>query len=324
MRYEHALRSAHKAVRPKRPGLGLLILLVSAVFLLTLMACAERAGDAGSKDTAAAAAQTGTPVANPGAGDPTAPAKPLPPPPADLATDTIPLRTPDNGPARYGIPSGRIYQVYKGARSGFRMTIFDQYGMRERRVDSSAPYPSGTPGPFQNTLFITTRDFFGTLDKSIDKAWRRPNDIDDLYMKSDSGKRFSLGDLSFIQATQMGERLPDTVIDGYHCRVVKVTRPGFTDTRWVWRGIMIRQHFAPVEGGDFYIETVELTPNVPTNDSLFTFPQGTKLQELPAEGGPRGPGQGIPSRMPPGMPSGAPNTPPMAPNGPMQGMPKMP
>jgi hypothetical protein len=283
MSYDSSLQMAQAAARRKRPSLGLLLLLITAVLLLVMIGCSDRtssgsSSDSTAADTAAAPATGASPASVdfdklPKAGN-------LPAAGDALAADSIPLRAPDGGLARFGIESGRIVQVYSGGRRGYRVLLFDKYGMREYRLDSSLTHPTGSPGPFQNSIFVSTPEFFGNVDRMIHNGWRRPNTVDDKYLNSDSAKRFSLGDMIFFEAVKNGTRLPDTVINGYHCRVVQIKQAGFTDTRWIWRGITLRQYFAPMDGGAFTVETVELTPNITFADSVFTLPAGYKIQEL--------------------------------------------
>lgn len=320
---EASLRIAARAARRRRPALGLILLLAAASLLLILTACSDRGGAPGGKDSSSGTTATST--ADTAAGQPAITANgPFAPATAEMGSDSIPLRAPDGGLARFGLASGRIVQEYAGSRRGHKLLLFDHYGMREYREDSSAPYPGGTPGPFQNNLFISTPEYFGSIDRTIRQGWRRPNVLDEFYLKSDSSKRFSLGDIIFLSAAKVGKRLPDTVINGYHCKVIKISQPGFTDTRWIWRGIVLRQHFEPMQGGDFTVETVELTPGVTVPDSVFRFPSNYNVQDLPAidpskpptpDGGvPLPPGR-VPGGAPPGILPGAPGAPGLPPGG---------
>lgn len=313
MRYEYALQSARKATKSKRPAIGLLILLVSAALLLTLMACADNAGEQQPRHDSAGAAIPASEHDTSKSNVSLAPTATLTSANSELAVDTIPLRAPDGGLARYGLASGRITQIYGGARRGNRLIMFDHYGMREYALDSSTPYPGGTPGPMQNNIFITTPEIFGNVDRTIRQGWKRPNLVDDTYLKSDSSKRFPLGEIVFMEAERAGKRLPDTVINGFHCRAVEIKQPGFTDTRYFWRGIMLLDRFTPMDGKWFTIETTGITPGITVPDSLFVFPAGYKIETLSADQpiAPMVPNRGGQSGPSGGMQRGMPAAPPM-------------
>jgi hypothetical protein len=204
----------------------------------------------------------------------------LPAASADLGADTIPLRAPDGGPARYGLASGRIVQEYRGGMKGKRVILFDHYGMRERREDNSAPEPPGKPGPIQNSIFISRQDTFGRVELRDRSGWKMKNSAIQHYLSSDSSHTMSLGDI--IMTKTPGQRLADTTINGYHCKVVLNQQPGIIHTVWVWRGITLREHFiAPMDSMEFWVETIELQPNLSAPDSAFRFPAGITMQEVP-------------------------------------------
>jgi hypothetical protein len=210
--------------------------------------------------------------------DTTAP-KPLPQAPAELASDTIPLRAPDGAPARYGIRSGRVVLRFTGSSRGERTLTFDSYGLRERKEERTIPYPPGqSQGAINNLIFITTPDYGSYADVRTKMGWRRPNQGVSRYLASEESKTISLGELSMKNAG--AERLPDTTISGYHCRVLRKQAQGTTITNWIWRGITIREQV--VSATDKFSSTaqaVEIDANIDVPASTFEFPAGYKITE---------------------------------------------
>jgi hypothetical protein len=246
----------------------------AALLLAGITACSNEKPQGATTDSTVTATPTTATASEPHL------SSPIPPPPPGLESDSIPLRTPDGSPARFGLKSARIVQVYSGGMKGTRTILFDQYGLRERRDEISAPYPPGRKGPIQNSIVISTRDTFGRVDLNGKSGWKMHNSAITHYLSMDSSKNISLGESIFSKTP--GIQLPDTVINGYHCKVRINKQPGIISTVWVWRGIPIREHFeAPMDSMEFWVETKEITPNINVPDSAFKFPAGIPVQDIP-------------------------------------------
>jgi hypothetical protein len=200
-----------------------------------------------------------------------APPPPLAAAPAAIASDTIPLQAPGGAPARYGLKSGRIVQRYTGNSRGERRILFDDYGMRERREEVTEPYPEGTNGRLSNVIMITTNDEQSYADVRTKHGYRTSNEGLKRYLAMGALKTMSLGAL--IMSQSGAERLADTVIAGYHCRVLRKKVNGMTITDWLWRGIVIREHVvSPQDKVEYTIEPIEITPNVAVPAESFSYP----------------------------------------------------
>jgi hypothetical protein len=217
------------------------------------------------------------------------------------------VKSPEGGPARYGLASGRILQRFTGGLKGERTIVFDQWGLRERKDEVYAPDPPGRPGPIINSIVIANRDSFGMVEVRTKSGWIMKNTMDDRYMESDSSKKMSMA--RFIQATSPGRPIPDTVINGYQCKGFVNLAPGIRHITWVWRGIPIREHFiAEADSMEFWVETVELQPNISVPESSFHFPAGYTVTPTPE---PKPGEQWVPPNMrdqvaaPPGVPGAA-------------------
>jgi hypothetical protein len=221
-----------------------------------------------------------------------------------VALDSVPLRTPDGKPARFAWRSGHLVFRYTGGVLGTREIWFDQWGIREWRSDSSAPVKE-RPGPPQHAVVIADADKFTFLDYTTMTGWTMPNQTDDEYLRSDSGKMFSLGEMVF--KTSGGKRLPDEVVNGVSTKVLQLDQ-GFASTRiWVWQGIVVKEQFHSQDGTEYVIEPVKLDFDVDVPESRFTVPAGFKIVQRQEQTGPVGPPGGAPpGAMPPGaMPPGA-------------------
>jgi hypothetical protein len=213
-----------------------------------------------------------------------APPPPLAKAPASLAADTIPLHAPDGSPARYGLRSGRIVYRFTGNSRGERRIVFDQWGMRERRDEKTEPYPEGTSGSLSNVILITTPEEQAYADNRTKHGYRTPNEGLKRYMEMGASKTKSLG--AMIMEQSGAERLADTTIAGYHCRVLRKEVKGMTITDWLWRGIVLREHvISPEEKVEYTIEPIEVTPNVALPDSTFSFPSDYVVSPYTAPGG---------------------------------------
>jgi hypothetical protein len=254
----------------------------------------------------------------------------LPAPPAELQEDTIPIRTPEGGPARYGSPSGMLLQKFKGGLTGERRTTWSAYGMNELKVEDFHPIKPipGVPEEQQNTkkTVIATPEYFYIIDAAKKTAYRENNKEDDTYLLNDSLKKVSFDEFINTRLRTPEPRLPDTVINGYRLRVYQTNTPGFSLTRWVWRGVTMLEHWrgllgqpgqpTPPDTMEFYAEPVEIqfTPNLP--ESTFRPPADYKIVEgMPPMPTPRmnpqGPRPNGSMPPPPGMPpQGQPPMPP--------------
>lgn len=210
--------------------------------------------------------------------DTTAP-KPLPHAPAAIAADTIPLRAPDGSPARYGLRSGRIVLRFTGNSRGERTLTFDSYGLRERKEERTVPYPPGqSKGAINNLIFITTPEYSSYADIRTRMGWKRPNQGVVRYLASEESKTIPLGELAVRNSG--AERLPDTTISGYHCKVLRKQVQGMTITDWIWRGITIRERVvSATDGFTSTAEPVEITADIDVPPSTFEFPPGYKISD---------------------------------------------
>lgn len=202
----------------------------------------------------------------------------LSPAPPDLAADTIPLHGPNGEQTRYGIETGRIVLKYTGDSRGERRVTFDSYGLRERRDENVGPVKETKSGLLNSIIMITTPEEQAYADVRTKQGWRTKNTGFQRYIAAGAGKTMSLGDL--IMRESGAEVLPDTTINGYHCKVLRKKVKGMTVTNWFWRGIMIREQiWSPADTMHYILEPVEISPNIHVPDSLFKFPAGYKISE---------------------------------------------
>lgn len=214
-----------------------------------------------------------------------APPPPLTPAPEPLSADSIPLRAPNGEPARYGLRSGLLVQRFTGNSRGERRTIFDHYGMWERREENSAPYPAGTKGGINNLIVITSPEEMAYADVRTKRGFRTPNEGLKRYLEMGASKTKSLGEMIIEQSG--AERLPDTTIAGYRCRVLRKNVKGMTVTDWIWRGLVIREHiYSPQDSVEVTLEPIEIKADIDVPDSTFKFPAGYKIDlYTPPSGG---------------------------------------
>jgi hypothetical protein len=299
---------------------------IRMTFRHSIMAAAFLAAAVVSCDDAAQ--ETPAPAGDSAAATTTTPASSAPMTPAgadEIVLDSIPLRTPEGKPARYGWRSGHVVYRYSGGLSGRREIHFTDWGMTERRYDSTVPV--GThPVPPQHVLMLTSMDAFTQVDIPTKKGWTLPNDSDEEYLASDSGKIYSLGELLFRNSG--GTRKPDEVVKGVTAHVVEMNQ-GFLALRvWVHQGLIIKEHFKTQDGTEYFVEVESMEFDVDVPASMFTLPAGYSVEKKPKGWNPSmspppgtvpppgaGPG-GPPGGMPPGgMPPGgmAPGGPPGAP-----------
>ncbi|MBC8144349.1 MAG: hypothetical protein H7X80_02120 [bacterium] len=223
--------------------------------------------------------------------------------PGGIAQDSVPIRTPEGTPARYGWKSGHVVLRYTGGLLGQREIYFDDWGMRERRLDSTEPAP-GVPGPKQYTLLISDADRFTMLDLPQKSGWSMENDSDERYLESDSSKDISLAEMIF--RTSGGVRRADEMVNGVKANVLEMDQGGSVTKIWVRQGLVIKEQFTPKGGTGFAVEPVLIEFDVDVPKSLFDIPPGMKIQERPKGNPFPGTGQ-APGAAPPGQaPQGTP------------------
>ena len=196
----------------------------------------------------------------------------------EFAADTLMLRSPEGGVARYGVKSGRLVLRYGDQLRGERIVTFDDYGLKERIEDKFATYPPGTKGPIRNTMTIVTPEYYYSIDPDSRTAQRVPNRIDDDYMAAPESKTIPFA--AWLMQRQKAERVGDTTISGYHCRMITMQALGGPVRWYAWRGIILR------EVGEFtqaktrhILKAQEISLNIPVPDSAFALPAGYKIAE---------------------------------------------
>lgn len=279
------------------------LFLATAILACSLSACAPDDSDAPAKDSTGA---TSAPT------DDSSATTQINYDPAATAQDSIPVRTPDGKPARFGWKSGHVILRYSGGLTGKREIYFDDWGLRESRLDSTVP-AENVPGPKQYTRLIATPDRFVMIDIPQKTGWTQNNESDEKYLASDSSKSFSLGEIIFRSSG--GVRKPDEIVDGVKVTVLEMSQ-GDTKTKiWVRQGLVIKEKFTAKDGGGFSVEPELMLFNVDVPTSLWDVPAGIKLQERPNQGSPQGgppptpsapqivtpPGGAPRGAMPPGM-----------------------
>lgn len=242
---------------------------LALLLLLAGTACNDpKADSAGSSDSSGRAGTAQASHRNDSAKGATA--APLAQAPADLAADSLPIVAPDGGQVRYGIRSGRIEQQYLGHERGTRTLMFDKYGMMERREENVVPFPEWKKGLFHNMVTILTPQEQSYLDLRSRKGLKKPNESLQRYIDAGAGKTTSLGEL--VIAGSGGERLPDTTIAGYRCRVLRKTVKGMVITNWLWRGIVIQEHvLIPKDTLEYAVVTTKIVPNIDVPETTFRF-----------------------------------------------------
>jgi hypothetical protein len=237
-------------------------------------------------------------------------------PPAPPGADTIPIRTEDGGAARYGIPMAEVEQEYTGHLAGMRMLVFDQWGMREKKIEKFEPAIKGRPGPSDNTVRITTPEKFMVLNMGDKTGFWDVNDGDEMYMNDDTLQNISLGDFLFQMSQQYHKG--DTTINGYNLKMYEELGGGFKVVRWMWRGITLAEHFMQTgikDPDEFWVITKSINLNPPIFENTFDAPADYKLTKGPPPnpmmGGPNG-APPPPGAAPPA--GGAPAAPPAPPS----------
>ncbi len=188
----------------------------------------------------------------------------------DLENDVRPKRTSTGLVAIVGVSSGKLVQQYKGERRGKREIIFKDYGQFESISDSMQALNPLDAISFKR-LRVSTPSTITEYDFAAQQGWRAPNDHSH-YLNS--GHADSLFLIEFIfQIVFEAERLPDTTINSYKTKVFRYETPNFIHTVWIWRGLIIREHFfGRMENVEYWVEPVSLETNIKIKDSEFKVP----------------------------------------------------
>lgn len=213
----------------------------------------------------------------------------LPLEPADekISENKPAVKTPEGKIAPYGVKSLRIVFDIKGDRKGRMVQEFDNYGLLDRRHDSSVATKQNDPNGSLNELSITNPEISGTYDFRAKSGWAVPNMFEEELKKGVDGKSFT-SSLEYFLAVSGAKKLGDTMINGYQTQVYRVDGGPLVQTIWMWRNIPIRFHyFAPYQNIEWRYEPVSITldPELPADH--FTYPKSynIKLQAAPPRGG---------------------------------------
>ncbi|MCE7933761.1 MAG: hypothetical protein DYG96_04120 [Chlorobi bacterium CHB2] len=200
--------------------------------------------------------------------------------PKDLAADSLMLRSPEGGVARYGVKSGRLVLRYGEQLRGERIVMFDDYGLKERIEDKFATYPPGAKGPIRNTMTIVTPEYYYAADPDSRTAQQVPNRIDDDYAASPDSKTIPFAE--WLLKRQRAQHVGDTTINGYRCRIVQMQAAGGPVRWYLWRGIILREAGEFTQAKTHHILKVqEINVNVAIPDSMFALPAGYKVTAPP-------------------------------------------
>lgn len=194
----------------------------------------------------------------------------------------IPLKTPDGKPARFAFRSGHVVMRYEGDFHGTRDLYFDDYGLRERKDDSAVPAHKMIAAVPPQQITIITPEYYGGVDLRSGKGQKARNAAYDRYVGSPESSKIPFGEMALERSG--GTRLADTTLLGtYRCRVYRRSYPNFTQTMWVWGGIPIREQMQVVSGmsGNYLLEPVSIETGIEVPDSLFSFPEGYDIKEVP-------------------------------------------
>ena len=193
----------------------------------------------------------------------------------------IPLRTPEGSPARFAFPSGSILMEYSGDFRGIRQITFDQYGLREQKLDSAVPANKIMQVIPPYLLSILTPEYYGVVDLRAKTGEKAKNLAYQHYMSLPEYETTAYGEIALQRSP--GKRLADTLLQGiYHCRVYQHVTPRYTHTIWVWGGVPIREKLTLLkeQQGSYVLEPVAVTTHISVPDSLFTFPNGVTVSEI--------------------------------------------
>jgi len=256
-------------------------LLPLALATLLVTGCTDRNDDAGKHDSTTAHNAPGDTGAMPvRRTDSTSPPSPVIPDSAGIRwdADSIPIRTPDGKPARYGVESGRVTMAYSGDAKGDRTVVWDGWGDRERRETFRQPNPEYKSTGFDHSVFITDgvdQSYVSFMQK---KAQHRRTTEAERYLSSPDAANRSFG--SVMVEAAGAQRLADTMFLGRRCRVISRTRGDMTTTLTMWRGIVLREEVRNQrQGVRFVLEATRIETNVPVPESTFTVPTDFPIEE---------------------------------------------
>lgn len=265
-----------------------LYLTLSLLFSVGLTACGE-----GDPETEAATAEMNVPDA---------PTEPTPfrmtmgdPPDIKEATpelenDTRPKRTSTGLIALYGIKSGKLVQRYEGERKGTRVYLFKDYGHFQRSTDTMQALNPRDQSSY-NVLNIGTPTTMVHYNYGTKQGWRAPQKFSDEYQNSGMADSMFLVEYVFKEGYK-AKRLSDTTINGYKTKVYRFETPNFVHTVWLWRGLILREHFfATLENVEYWVEPVSIETDISVKDSEFQVPESYAIEDRQ--------GPPMPSALPP-------------------------
>ena len=197
----------------------------------------------------------------------------------------IPVNTPDGEPARFAFRTGEVEMVYGGDFQGIRRMTFADYGMKQRQLDSAVPFSEKLSVVPPQRLAIITPQIHGVINLRDGEGEKMPNNA---YQQYREAWRTSSRPFGEIALERTGIRLPDTVLmEKYLCRVYQQRGQTFIHTIWTWGGVPLRETVVSSDGNSasFTVDATSVTTDIPVNDSLFKFPYGYTLKEVPYGGG---------------------------------------
>ena len=210
----------------------------------------------------------------------------LPLPEAEETTgNDAPERPADKRLAPFGVESARIVYEVKGDKVGRRVHEFRDYGLFDRTEDSVVALKENDPDGMMLNLSLSNPEVYGTYDFTTSSGWAVPNN--DAQVIGDSLKDGETPFELFVRQSGI-KQLPDTTINGYKTRVYRQESGPFVHTMWIWRDVVIRQHyFAPYENIEWRFEpvSIELNPIFPENHFIFPDDYKIRLQVAPPSGG---------------------------------------
>lgn len=196
-----------------------------------------------------------------------------------FATDSIPMKTENGKPARYGVASAEIEFEYSGNVRGTRKIMFDNYGQREMKIEHSAPNPETAKGRIQNYTMLTTLDTFGVTDDMAKQGWIQKNNLDDEYLRSDSAKTMSFG--AYVIARANGKVLKQDKVWEKDCAVFQREQNGVISTIWIWRGIIMKETYSSKQDSISYeLKPKKINFGAKFQDSDFKLSTEYEMQDL--------------------------------------------
>lgn len=164
---------------------------------------------------------------------------------------------------RYGVKSGYMKTVsILGEHKSYNYYWFDEYGYKEKGVTES---DMGEFGTFTSTMiFIGEEGWAINADNQVKKMEGRP-EVNWLTITPEQMKKYKI------------EKIGEEVYKGYPCTVYTEERKQMLSkvmvTNWVYKGIVIRQHFKKKLSADTYVELEELKENAKVPAGTFDIPK---------------------------------------------------